>query len=64
MPTFHVTWTIDLAAKTAREAAEKAFRIMQKRDTTANCFEVELKGHHATRQTIDLELDDEQDAAE
>ena len=36
----HVTWEIDLDAGTPREAAEKAFAIMQRPGTTATVFDV------------------------
>ena len=36
----HVTWEIDLDAATPREAAEKAFAIMQQPGTTATVFDV------------------------
>ena len=35
-----VTWTIDIDAKTPRQAAELAFEIMQDKDSIANSFEV------------------------
>ena len=36
----HVVWEIDLDAETPREAAEKAFRIMQRPGTSATVFDV------------------------
>ena len=37
---YRIEWTIELDADTAREAAEKAFEIMQRPGTTANYFTV------------------------
>ena len=36
----HIVWEIDLHAETPREAAEEAFRIMQRPDTMATVFDV------------------------
>ncbi len=37
---FHVTWSIDIDAETAKEAAEQAWACMQAPGSTANYFEV------------------------
>ena len=49
---FTVTWTIDLDAKSPRDAAKKALEIQRDPDSIATCFEVAYhkvtQGKHKT----------------
>jgi hypothetical protein len=47
MSEYKVTWTIDLDAKSPRDAARKALEIQRDPDSTATCFEVAY--HKVTR---------------
>lgn len=59
MPSFRVTWEIDVDADSHEEAARLAWHYMRKEASTANCFDVFKEGDtEGTR--IDLQEIDEQ----
>jgi hypothetical protein len=60
MPSYLVTWTIDIDADTPREAAEKAFRIQQDPDTVALFFTV----REGDQPPVNVDLYYEDDAEE
>lgn len=60
MAMYRIEWTIDLDGNTPREAAEKAFEIMQTPGTTATCFVVREFDSNDDAVSVDL-LEDERD---
>ncbi len=44
MPTFHVTWSIDIDAADPRSAAQQALEIQRDPASIATCFKVEESG--------------------
>jgi hypothetical protein len=59
MPTYLVTWEIDIDADSPREAAEKALAIQRNPESTATVFQV-LEND---TETIDPVSDEEEDEA-
>lgn len=64
MPTFHVTWEIDVDIEddSHEAAAREALRLVQKPGTTANVFDV-IREDDADIVRIDLQEIDEERAA-
>lgn len=58
MRDYRVTWTIDLAATSPREAARKALKVQRDPDSSALLFEVKEFDTDEDFQSIDL-LDEE-----
>lgn len=53
MKRYQVTWTIDIEENSHKDAAEKAFEIMQREGTTATVFDV-LEVETSILKQIDL----------
>lgn len=62
MPEYRIEWTIDLDGATPREAAQKAFEIMQRPGTTATYFTVKEFDSPADAVDVDLLEDQREDA--
>lgn len=60
MPTYLVTWEIDIDADSPREAAEKALAIQRNPESTATVFQVLEQDTENDTETIDPVSDEEE----
>ncbi|SPL65385.1 hypothetical protein [Ochrobactrum soli] len=57
MPSYLVTWEIDIDAETAHDAARQAHEIVRRPDTSANVYKVIEHDSSSETVTVDLEED-------
>jgi hypothetical protein len=57
MPEFHITWEIDVTAADPVEAARKAFSLVRKPDSSANCFDV-IPHDDSTGESVRVDLEE------
>lgn len=55
MPSYLVTWEIDIDAETAHDAARQAHEIVRRPDTSANVYKVIEHDGNGEAVTVDLE---------
>lgn len=64
MPTYFVSWEIDIDADSPREAAEKALAIQRDPESTATVFQVLEHDTENDMETIDPAADEDEDEDE